>query len=380
LRLLPSPVRADSGGVRMFVAVVICAVLALPAWASASSAPSPLVRTASRLSGLAARGPVRTSTVSARRYDALLARARNRDYPASLQRTDASIEALLGLTTRSTSFLPARAWYDVAAQRLFLQRRPAAPRSSILNELVRALVDQNYGLRRLTGLRARDHDRWLAARGIVDGTAALASGLRPTPLRGTPLDRFTQLEASVGTGPGRTLAAQLRSIGGNAAVASALRTFPQTTEQLLHIDKFLEREPALPVHLPQRAGPATLESAETFGELDVLDLLQAFGVPSSVTAADGWGGGGLALYGDGGDRVAVIVLRWDSPDDVLEWQAAVPRYVAAAFPGAVARTCPPLDRCWSGSGELAAGVLGTTSVLASGPDSAGVAAALLTLK
>jgi hypothetical protein len=52
----------------------------------------------------------------------------------------------------------------------------------------------------------------------------------------------------------------------------------------------------------------------------------------------------------------------------------VPRYVAAAFPGAVARTCPPLDACW---GDVAAGVYGTTSVLASGPGSAAVAAALL---
>jgi hypothetical protein len=48
--------------------------------------------------------------------------------------------------------------------------------------------------------------------------------------------------------------------------------------------------------------------------------------------------------------------------------------VAAAFPGATPHTCPPLDACW---GDVAAGVYGTTSVLASGPGSAGVAAALL---
>jgi hypothetical protein len=39
-----------------------------------------------------------------------------------------------------------------------------------------------------------------------------------------------------------------------------------------------------------------------------------------------------------------------------------------------ARTCPPLDACW---GDVAAGVYGTTSVLASGPGSAVVASALL---
>jgi hypothetical protein len=326
------------------------------------------------------REPVRTATVSTARYGDLLVRARNRDYPASLRRTDTSVETLLGLTVRSTTLPSPRAWYDATTRRLFVQRSPAASRSAVLNEIVRALVDQNYDLRRLSGLRLRDHDGWLAARGIVDGAAALASGLRPGQLRGTPLDRFTQLEANVGTGPGRTLVAQLRSIGGSAAVASALRTFPQTTEQLLHIDKFLQREPALPVRLPQHAGPATLVSTETFGELDVRDLLQAFGVASAVTAADGWGGGRLALYAAGDERVAAIVLRWDSPEDALEWQAAATQYVGAAFPSATPATCPPLDRCWTGSAEIAAGVFGTTTVLASGPNAPAVAAPLLTLK
>jgi len=323
------------------------------------------------------RRPVQTATVPASRYSTVLARAWGRDYPSSLRRADASAYALLGLTTRSVSTPSPRAWYDVSARRLFLQRKPAAPRTAVINEVVRALVDQNYGLHRLVGLRTRDHDRWLAARGIVDGTAALASGLHAGSLHGTPLDRFSQLEGSVR--PGRAFASELRYLGGNAAVASALRTFPQTTEQLLHIDKFLEGERALPVHLPAHAATATLQSSETFGELDVRDLLQAFHVTGPAIVAGGWGGGRLALYGSGEGRVAAIVLRWDSPEDALEWQAAVPQYVAAAFPGAAARTCPPLDRCWSsGSNEIAAGVFGTASVLASGPGSDGVAAALLT--
>jgi hypothetical protein len=361
---------------RKFVTVVICAGAVLPAAAGASTAPRSLVRDASRLSGLPVRKPVQTTTVSSRRYGALFTRAWNRDYPAGLRRIDTNAYALLGLTRRSVKVPAARAWYDISAQRLFLQRTPAAGRRTVVNELVRALIDQNYGLRRIVGLRARDRDRWLAARGIVDGTAALASGLRADALRGTPLDRFSQLEAQTGIGPGRALAAELRYLGGRAALASALRTLPQTTEQLLHVDKFLEHEPALPVRLPTRAGAATLSAAETFGELDVRNLLRAFGVRSADTTAAGWGGGRLALY----DGVAALVLRWDSPEDAAEWQAAVRVYVAAAFPGATAQTCPPLDSCWSGPGEIAAGVFGTTSVLASGPGSSSVAGALLTLK
>ncbi|HEX9381704.1 MAG TPA: hypothetical protein VF891_09400 [Gaiellaceae bacterium] len=319
------------------------------------------------------------SKIAGSRYDALLARALNREYPRRLRQKDARLYALLGLTTRTgLGRAPAsRAWYDTSAHRLLLRRAPMPGRALIINELVRALVDQNYGLSRLKGLRTRDRDRWLAATAMVDGVAALASGRRATPLRGTPLDRFDHLEESAGLGPGRALATELRYLGGRTALASALRTFPQTTEQLLHIDKFLERERALPIRLPKRVGNADLSVSETFGELDVRNLMQAFGVPNAATIAAGWGGGRAALYGLGKDAVAALVLRWDSPEDAGKWRAAASHYVAAAFPGVTVRDCPPLDHCWSGGSEVSAGVLGETSVLASGPGSEAVAAGLL---
>ncbi len=365
---------------RTIVAVVICGLLALPAGASTFSDPSTLLRSASRLSGLQVRRPVPTTTVTGAQYDTLLVRALNRDYPRALQLVDSRLYARLGLTNRgirgwaSTS----RAWYDPSARRLLLRRTPMAGRARVINELVRALVDQNFGLQRLAGLRARDRDRALAAKAIVDGTAALASKLRPAPLRGTPLDRFLELEDSAGLGPGRALAAELRYLGGRAALATALRTFPQTTEQLLHVDKFLEREPPLATRLPARIGETKLSTSETFGELDVRNLLQAVGVPNAAGVASGWGGGRLGLYLTGqGDAVAALVLRWDTSEDAAEWRDALPRYVAAAFPDATAHDCPPLDRCWSTTTELAVGTLGETSVFVSGPGSDAVAAALL---
>jgi hypothetical protein len=316
------------GSVERFLAALMCAACAIPSSQSA-------LRDASRLSGFRVRHAVPITKVSPARYRALFSEGGD-------QRT----YARLGLF--SSTQLP-RAWYDVRTQRLFVQRGPRPGRRALIHEYVRALIDQNVGLRRLVTLRAGDHDRRAAAQGMVDGVASLSSGL---------------------SAPGRPLAAQLRYLGGRRALTAALRTFPQTTEQLLHVDKFLQRERALPVRLPARIGETALGKSETFGELDVRSLLQSFHVPGAVRTGEGWGGGRLALYGD----VAVIVLRWDSAADAAEWQQAVPRYVAAAFPGAVARTCPPLDACW---GDVAAGVYGTTSVLASGPGSAAVAAALL---
>ena len=237
-----------------FVAVVICALLTAPA-SGASNSPHAggLLQRAARLSGLHVRHGVPTATLPAGRYDQLLRRAGNRDYPPALRSSDSVLYAQLGLAQRSerATLTPtktaSRAWYDPSARKLLLRRTPAAQRSAVLNELVRALVDQNFNLRRLTGLYAHDRDRALAAHGIVDGTAALASGLRARPVSGTQLERFLSLESAARLTGGRQLAAQLRYLGGASALASALRTFPQTTEQLLHVDKFLERERALPV-------------------------------------------------------------------------------------------------------------------------------------
>jgi hypothetical protein len=99
---------------------------------------------------------------------------------------------------------------------LFVPRTPRAGRRALIHEYVRALIDQNFRLDRIARWRTRDRDRWEAAQGMVDGVASLSSGV---------------------AAPGRTLAAELRYLGRRAAVASALRTFPQTTEQLLHVDK-----------------------------------------------------------------------------------------------------------------------------------------------
>jgi len=368
--------------VEKIVAVVICSVLALStAGAPAAATNHGLLREASNLSGLPVHRVVPEKMLARAQYDSAILRAANREYPRSLRSTDAALYARLGLMSRvpqarlvSTS-QSSRAWYDPAARRLLLRRTPLPQRARIVNELVRALVDQNFNLRRVVGLRLRDRDRALAAKAIVDGTAALASGVGGSPVRGTPLERFLQLE--LGLDAGKALAKQLRYIGGSRALASALRSFPQTTEQLLHIDKFLEREPALLVPLPTRIGDWKLSTSETFGELDVRGLLLTFGVSNAGATAAGWGGGRAGLYvSPTGETTAALVLRWDTIEDATAWRDAVTSYVGAAFPGATVNDCPPLDHCWSGASTLASGVLGTTSVFSSGPGSATLAAAL----
>jgi hypothetical protein len=371
--------------VEKIVAVVICGLIALTAAGSPAAATTRdlLLQRASHLSGLPVRRAVPELRLGGRQYDSAVVRAGYQEYPRSLRNVDAALYARLGLTPQSlqaqlaSAAQESRAWYDPAVRRLLLRRTPTAQRARVVNELVRALVDQSFNLRRMIGLRVHDRDRALAAKAIVDGTAALASGVSASPVHGTPLERFLQLESSLDTG--KALARELRYLGGSRAVSSALRMFPQTTEQLLHIDKFLERERALVVRLPTRIGDWRLSASETFGELDVRSLLLAFGIPNAVATAAGWGGGRIGLYvSPAGETTAALSLEWDTIEDAAQWRAAVLPYVEAAFPGATARDCPPLDHCWSASSTVASEVLGTTSVFASGPGAESIAAALFT--
>jgi hypothetical protein len=389
--LLPSAFAADTWRVRAFVAFVICASLAGPAAAAGGVQPTAL-RQAERLSGLKARGPIRTVTESSKRFDADALRAFDRGYPRALQRVDDRLYAGLGLlppggSTRAKLVASAsalKALYDPAARVLRLRRKPAPIRAEVVHELVRALVDQNVGLRRLSTLRPHDRDAALAANALVDGLAAAASGRRAEAPRGAPVDRFLTLERTAGLGPGRTFVAQLRSVGGAFALSTALRTFPRTTEQVLHLDKFLQRERVLPIALPVQVDDRALHTSEklsaseTFGELDVRALLRAFALPNSVDLAAGWGGGRLALYvGADGATTTALVLRWDSADDAGAWRAAAPLLAASAFPGAEERMCPAVDHCWiSGTREIASAAHGDVTVFASGAAGELVAAAL----
>jgi hypothetical protein len=389
--LLPSAARADTAGVRPFVAFVICVALAVQAGA-AGAAPPTALRQAESLSGLEAHRAIRTITEPSARFNVDVVRALDRGYPRSLQRLDDRLYVGLGLlppdrSARARLLAAAasvNAQYDPVARVLRVRRKPAPKRAELVHELVRALVDQNVGLRRLATLRPRDRDASLAANAVVDGLASLASGRRAPALRGAPLDRFLTLERTAGLGPGRTFIAQLRSIGGSFAVSTALRTFPKTTEQMLHVDKFLDREGALSVALAPRVDDRalhtseTLSASETFGELDVRALLRAFDLPGAERASAGWAGGRLALY-VGADSAATValVLRWDTLEQAQAWRTLAPRLVAAAFPGAEERVCPAVDHCWaSGAREIASAGTGDLTVLASGTAGELVAATL----
>ena len=189
------------------------------------------------------------------------------------------------------------------------------------------LQDQHFDLRRTTRLPGGSDAR-IAAAAAIEGHANLVAGAlnsQTTSLGGGKLRRFVELERGFTDSVGLRFAADLRNLGGTKAVLASLRRFPVTSEQVFHLDAYLERERALPIVLPVDAAGMTLVRDSTFGELDVRALLAVFGVPRLDLVATGWGGGRSALYrGAAGDTV-LIALDWDTDGDAQQWAEAVRR-------------------------------------------------------
>jgi hypothetical protein len=120
--------------------------------------------------------------------------------------------------------------------------------------------------------------------------------------------------------------------GGWSAVNEAYENIPVSTEQILHPEKYLAGEKPSALVLPDLsdslgAGWEQLDDS-IFDEFDVynyvltsLEQREAEAERAAADAADGWGGGRIAIYsGDDPSRVLIhLELDWDSQPDAIEF-------------------------------------------------------------
>jgi DNA-binding transcriptional ArsR family regulator len=119
---------------------------------------------------------------------------------------------------------------------------------------------------------------------------------------------------------GRELARAIEARGGSDAMLAAWRRPPESTEQVLHPEKFFARE--LPWDVVPGPDPpgGTLLSQGVLGELLLRTLVEE---PGASKAAAGWGGDTWRLWDVDGRTALVWRSVWDTPDDAVEFEEAL---------------------------------------------------------
>lgn len=219
---------------------------------------------------------------------------------------------------------------------------PAAPqaRATVVHELVHALQDQYYDLQALERRVRGDWEMMRVLASVLEGDALWVEAF----FFGRPLRQIPPCFTLPVARPGTPYAVQRdldswyfdgycfikevveRQPGGIDAV---FRDLPTTTEQLLHPDKYLAREPDLPVSLTPllpALGDAWQElGGNKLGEYLLQNILH-LGLDDRArvqAAAAGWGGDAWRLYGGPEDALLFhAAIAWDSAEEAEEfWQA-----------------------------------------------------------
>ncbi|MET0551418.1 MAG: hypothetical protein ABW221_00170 [Vicinamibacteria bacterium] len=117
---------------------------------------------------------------------------------------------------------------------------------------------------------------------------------------------------------GRSFAAAVFQRGGWPALRAAWTAAPQSSEQVLHPEKYFAREAPRVVDPGPAPAGGTLLQQGVLGEAFVGTLLGE----GSETARAGWGGDAFRTWDLGGRTLLAWRSAWDSPADAREFQEA----------------------------------------------------------
>jgi hypothetical protein len=133
---------------------------------------------------------------------------------------------------------------------------------------------------------------------------------------------------------------QYASGGGWGGIDAMYDNVPETTEQILHPEKYQAGEGPIAIELPddleKRIGPGferTLD--DTFGEFQTGVWLRDAGAENATDAAAGWGGDRVVVLDDGTNWAALLATEWDSAADAAEFEASAGPVVGALADPAV---------------------------------------------
>ena len=253
-------------------------------------------------------------------------------------------------------------YYDPKAQQFFLADwiELDGQKPVMAHELTHALQDQHFNLKRFENWPKGDSDAQLAAHALIEGDATLAMTLymakNPlialafiTSLGGDEAtEQFKQAPRALRESllfpyeEGSSWATQVYKRGGWEMVSRAFTTLPQSSEQILHADKYFSYEAPQKIALPEFKsvlGPTWNKlDYDVNGEWGIYLILDEYlhNATESKRASAGWGGDRFALYETGKpDEFFVAQLTaWDTPVDAREFFDAYAKRTAKRYPDA----------------------------------------------
>ena len=239
--------------------------------------------------------------------------------------------------------------FDSEEEQLYVvsddERMSALDRVTYAHEFTHGLQQQHFDIRSASESLEENSDRALAYRGLVEGDATLAelfymsqhlseeeraeivqeaSGFDMSALDGAP--HVIQREFAFPYKEGaRFTYSMLSSAGAWQAVNQLYENIPQSTEQILHPEKYVSAEAPIEVRLPDIAsalgGGWAIVREDTLGEFLLLTYLEdQMSLEDAAVATTGWGGDAYILVeGQDGELLLQAVIEWDSDADAEEF-------------------------------------------------------------
>jgi hypothetical protein len=260
-------------------------------------------------------------------------------------------------------------YYDPATSKLALTE----PTDDLVlaHELGHGLQDQAFDLTAFENVPETEPDAALARRALVegDGTALMIEVMLARDGQAAPWSSprvAAALERSMGQAgggsafdraplavreallfpyrAGTSFVAELRRRQPWSAVDAAYKRPPRSTEQILHVDRYLASEAPVVVTLqaPSSLPGYSLVHDGVWGEHGFAVFLQAHGLDAGVAAnaAEGWGGDRVWTFARDADRrpergVGIGRFVWDSEADALEATEAAAQALDRTHAGAM---------------------------------------------
>ncbi len=230
------------------------------------------------------------------------------------------------------------------------------------HEYDHALQDQHFDLEAVTDGLEDQSDRLLARQSLVEGDAYILMTLwlqqhltseefaqvlqaSSDPELQAALDRIppiVQSQILFSAIQGTLFVQQLQLSGGWAAIDTAFGDMPESTEQILHPQKYESGEAPVEVDLPDDLATSmgtgwSLVQENTMGEHQIGIWLGAPSIAAAADAAAGWGGDRIAVLAGPSDAWAIAWrTAWDTDGDAEEFAVTAETAVGTAGgPGSV---------------------------------------------